>query len=233
MIKTTTVVVLMWVMLCMGSWAGSDNGGAGGRQNAYGEVAMIKEVRSGAWTPGLTDEEKAVLFAIAEDTLTWCVHGEREPFDLSRYALTPKLKTRMATFVTLKTGDGMLRGCIGSLAPEDELYQSVHNNAILASLRDPRFPPVRPMELPQIKVHISLLSPIAPIGSLDEFKIGEHGIILEKGYNRAVYLPEVAVEQNWTREEALTSLSHKAGLRGDAWMSGAHFKVFSSVVLEK
>ncbi|MBI2438257.1 MAG: hypothetical protein HYV36_05540, partial [Lentisphaerae bacterium] len=69
----------------------------------------IKEHRSGVWTPGLTDEEKATLFSIAQDTLTWCVSeaaGERnrkkEPFAIESYAVTPKLKMPLHTFVTLK-----------------------------------------------------------------------------------------------------------------------------------
>ena len=82
-------------------------------------------------------------------------------------------------------------------------------------------------------MHISLLSPIIDIASVDEFKIGEHGIIIEKGSYRAVYLPEVAVEQKWTKEETLSSLSLKAGMDRDGWRKGAKFKVFSSVVFSK
>jgi uncharacterized protein (TIGR00296 family) len=92
---------------------------------------------------------------------------------------------------------------------------------------------VTPAELPQLEVDLSVLSPIRAIMSLEEFKIGEHGIIIEKGSSRAVYLPEVAVEQKWSRDETLSSLSQKAGLPPDAWKQGARFKVFSSVVLSE
>jgi len=190
----------------------------------------VKEHRSGSWSPGLTDEEKQTLFNIAEDTLKWCVGRKREDFDFSSYELTPRLKEHTATFVTLNL-DGMLRGCIGSLAPVEELYISVHNNAVNAAMRDPRFRPVSEQELERLDIHISILSPIEKIRSIDEFRIGEHGIILEKGYGRAVYLPEVAVEQRWDVEQTLSSLSEKAGLPGDAWKEGAAFSVFSSVVL--
>ena len=74
---------------------------------------------------------------------------------------------------------------------------------------------------------------IEPIDSPDRFRIGEHGIILEKGPYRSVYLPEVAVEQGWSREETLASLCQKAGLGPDAWREGARFKVFSSVALSR
>jgi len=193
---------------------------------------QIQEHRSGAWSPGLTEEEKTTVFAIAGDTLRWCTSGSREPFALDAYELTPKLREEMATFVTLKVGD-RLRGCIGSLAPVASLAQSIHDNTVNAALRDTRFRPVTAEEVAGIDIHLSVLSPIVPIPSLAEFHIGEHGIILEKGRQRAVFLPEVAVEQNWTKEETLTALSMKAGLPADAWRAGASFKVFSSVALAK
>jgi AmmeMemoRadiSam system protein A len=125
----------------------------------------------------------------------------------------------------------MLRGCIGSLEPQAPLCRSVHENAVGAALRDPRFPPVSARELPRLVVDVSILSLIEPIAGPGAFRLGEHGIILEKGWHRAVYLPEVAPEQGWTVEETLCSLSEKAGLPPDAWRKGANFKVFSSVVL--
>ena len=196
------------------------------------EGHAVKEHRSGTWTPGLSDVEKTALFAIARDTLKWCVAGGRGRFDFSPYTITPLMKTDMATFVTLKIR-GQLRGCIGSLAPVDALYRSVHENAINAALRDPRFDPVQAAELPRIEVDVSVLSPIRDIASIGEFKIGQQGIIMEKGLHRAVYLPEVATEQGWTVEETLSSLSQKAGLPSNAWKQGATFKVFESVVLSE
>ncbi|MBN2301570.1 MAG: AmmeMemoRadiSam system protein A [Lentisphaerae bacterium] len=196
------------------------------------ETYMIKEHKSGEWSPELSNSEKQTLFKIVEDTLNWCVNGSSEPFSFDQYTLTDKMKKDTATFVTLKI-NGMLRGCIGSLIPADPMYKSVHENAVLASMRDHRFRPVAPRELPTIEVYISILSPIVPIDSLEKFKIGEHGIILTKGRARAVYLPEVAVEQKWNKDQTLSSLSEKAGLDGDSWRQGASFQVFSSVVLSK
>jgi AmmeMemoRadiSam system protein A len=195
-------------------------------------MTPIKEHRSGEWSPGLAESERETVFALAADTLKWCVEGSRGAFPFANYALTERLQEPVATFVTLKIRE-QLRGCIGCLAPEAALYRSVHDNAINAALHDYRFRPVSSRELPLIEVDVSLLSPIRPIATLDEFHIGAHGIIIEKGSRRAVYLPEVAVEQGWTREEALTSLSEKAGLPPDAWREGARFKVFSSVVLSR
>ncbi len=194
--------------------------------------AAVQEHQSGKWTPGLTDKEKQTLFAIAEDTLKWCVGGSKQAFSFDKYELTDKLKAPTGTFVTLKI-QGRLRGCIGSLVPREPLYRSVHSNAINASTRDFRFRPVTPGELARIDVHISILSPIVEIPSLDKFQLGAHGIIVEKGRHCAVYLPEVAVEQKWTKEETLSSLSQKAGMGPQDWRQGATFKTFSSVVLSK
>ena len=188
------------------------------------------EHRSGNWTPGLTEAEKKTVFGIANDTLKWCVSGGKGTFDFSKYEITPLLKKETATFVTLKI-QGNLRGCIGSLAPVEALYRSVHNNAVNAAMRDPRFSPVQAGELLHIEVDVSVLSPIRDIPSSADFKIGQQGIILEKGRYRAVYLPEVATEQGWTVEETLSSLSLKAGLPPDGWREGASFKIFESVVL--
>jgi AmmeMemoRadiSam system protein A len=111
------------------------------------------------------------------------------------------------------------------------VYLSVHRNAVNAATRDFRFVPVSADELPGIDVHISLLSPVRDIASADEYVLGRHGIILLKGRARAVFLPEVAVEQGWTRERTLSELSRKSGLDRDAWRDGARFQVFESVVL--
>lgn len=205
---------------------------AQGAEAARKEGIMLTEHRSGEWTPGMSGEEMQTLYDIAWDTLRWCVGGAAGKFDFSTYTLTPKLREDMATFVTLNMR-GMLRGCIGSLAPVAPLYESVHDNAVNAALRDHRFRPVTVQELDEIDVHISILSAIVPIESPEEFRIGEHGIIVEKGAYRAVYLPEVAVEQGWTREETLGHLSEKAGMHRDGWKKGCRFRVFSSVGISK
>ena len=194
--------------------------------------ALTERMRKSDINWALTEAEKGTHFAIANDTLKWCVAVRHGKFDFTKYSITPLLKVEMATFVTLKI-HGDLRGCIGSLAPVEPLYQSVHNNAVNAALRDPRFNPVEDRELPLIEVDVSVLSPIRDIPSIADFKIGQQGIILAKGRYRAVYLPEVATEQGWTMEETLASLSQKAGLRPDAWREGATFQVFESVVLSE
>jgi len=198
------------------------------------EAAMIKEKRSGEWTPGLTIEEKRTLFAIARDTLIWRVRdGGKGSMGFGRYSMTPKLQEKCATFVTFKN-QGELRGCMGCLEAVEAMYLSVHHSAKNAA-RDFRFMrnPIMPEEIAELDIHVSLLSPRRLIAGPEEFKLGQHGIWMEKDGAGAVYLPEVAVEQGWTREETLSSLSEKAGLDDDAWREGAQFMVFESVVLDE
>ena len=181
-----------------------------------------------SWSPELSKSEEDTLFLIANDTLAWCSLGHYGSFDFDKYTITEKLRIERATFVTLKI-NGMLRGCIGSLAPEDPLYRSIHNNAANAAMRDPRFPPLEAGELPLLNIHISILSPIKPIVDISQFRLGEHGIILTKGFHRAVFLPEVPLEQGWNVEQTLSALSQKAGLAPEAWKEEASFEVFTSV----
>lgn len=197
------------------------------------ECVIMKEHRSGEWNPGLTDEERETLYNIAYDTLVWSVTGRKTPFSFSKYTITQKLKEKSATFVTFKN-KGELRGCIGCLDAYEPMYMSVHTSARNAA-QDSRFwmNPITYKEIPEIEIHVSLLSPRKHIDSIDEFKIGEHGICMTKGGASAVFLPEVAVEQKWTKEETLSYLSMKAGLDRNAWRSGAEFKVFWSVVISK
>jgi AmmeMemoRadiSam system protein A len=131
--------------------------------------------------------------------------------------------------VTLHLDDA-LRGCIGTLEAVQPLYENVIHNARNAAFRDSRFSPLTAPEFDRIDIEISVLTPPRAIASLDEFVIGRHGIILEKGHHRAVFLPQVAPEQGWDKETTLAFLSRKAGLGPDDWRRGATFSVFEAVV---
>lgn len=194
--------------------------------------AMIKEHKNGEWSPGLTAEEQRTLFAIARDTLRKIITGGGR-LSLDGYEITDKLKNNCATFVTFKNGD-RLRGCMGCLEAVEPMAMSVQRSAANAS-RDSRFTfdPIKESELKEINIHVSLLSPRRKINSLDEFKLGQHGIWIEKGGAGAVFLPEVAPEQGWTKEQTLQHLCMKAGLGLNEWKNGMTFMVFESVVLSE
>ncbi len=191
----------------------------------------VAETSQSDWRSGLCEDARDVLYRIAQDALVACVEHPDQAFDWGIYAIAPALRREMASFVTLHLLDGRLRGCIGTLEPVAPLFRSVHDNTVAAALQDPRFQPVQAAELPLIRLTVSILSPPSPIAKVEHFIPGEHGIILEKHGRRSVFLPEVAAEQGWTRNETLAALCVKAGLPGDAWQAEAHFSIFHSAVL--
>ena len=182
----------------------------------------------------LTKEEKRTLLVLARRSVVRSVRGQSldEKALLEGLTLTPTLKKPFGAFVTLNE-HGRLRGCIGYLQPIEPLYRAVIHNARNAALRDRRFVPVRPEELDDLEIEVSVLSVPVEVRSYRDIKIGCHGIILEKGGRRATYLPQVAPEQGWNLEQTLSHLSVKAGLDPDAWRHGARFWVYTAIVFDE
>ena len=129
----------------------------------------------------------------------------------------PLLSQEMGAFVTLHEA-GQLRGCIGNLIGKQPLYLTVRNMAIESATGDPRFSPVSFNELKNIEIEISVLSTPEKVDSADKIVLGKHGVIIRRGFNSGVFLPQVATETGWTKEEFLSHLcSQKAGLPPNAW----------------
>ncbi|HOU14391.1 MAG TPA: AmmeMemoRadiSam system protein A [Anaerolineae bacterium] len=170
-------------------------------------------------TEPLNTEERAYLLTLARDTITEATG--RKPVG-KRPPAPPRLNEPGAAFVTLHTRDGELRGCIGSLMAHRPLVEDVRENALAAAFRDPRFPQVKAAELPNIVIEVSVLTAPQPLdfdGADDLIrKLRPHvdGVIIERGWNRATFLPQVW-EQLPSPEEFLTHLCYKAGLPGNAW----------------
>ena len=118
-------------------------------------------------------------------------------------------------FVTLHIND-RLRGCIGVVEPEEPLSDSVVRCAASAALRDSRFPAVRPDELGHLQIEISLLSPPLPI-RIEEIEIGRHGLLISRGRQRGLLLPQVAVAHHLSVEQFLSETCRKAQLSHEAW----------------
>jgi AmmeMemoRadiSam system protein B/AmmeMemoRadiSam system protein A len=184
----------------------------------------------------------AKLLRVARATL----RTELEATDDLRRALRDlpasagELARLQGAFVTLNRTDpaeiareGKLRGCIGQVHPAYTIPEAVVVAAAQAALSDPRFPPVRKEELGKLELELTLLSPPRPIGSWKEIVLGRDGIVLTKGESRALFLPQVPVEEKWTLEETLSYLSRKAGLAADAWREGATFEVFEGQSFEE
>ncbi|MGB2623929.1 MAG: AmmeMemoRadiSam system protein A [Candidatus Acidiferrum sp.] len=122
---------------------------------------------------------------------------------------------KRGVFVTLHAR-GRLRGCIGVVEPVDPLGEAIARCAASAALHDPRFSPVRSDEIPSLQIELSLLSPPEPIRP-EDVEIGKHGLLISKGGNRGLLLPQVAMEHKLTREQFLEETCRKAGLAANAW----------------
>ncbi|MBO6933344.1 MAG: AmmeMemoRadiSam system protein A [Deltaproteobacteria bacterium] len=155
------------------------------------------------------------LLAIAREAVRAAAAGER-----LRVAVADEpaeLRLPGAAFVTLRSADGSLRGCIGSLSPVRPLAEDVAANAASAALRDPRFTPVTPTEVPTLAVSIAVLSPFEPIEAADEgallaqLRPGVDGLVIRDRGRRAVFLPQVWGQLPEPRA-FLDALKQKAGL---------------------
>lgn len=166
----------------------------------------------------LNDAQRKRLLGIARESITSYVKdGKRKTFSEKDVLLNQP----MGAFVTLREA-GELRGCIGNMVGEGPLYQTVAGMAIEAATGDPRFQRLSPAEIDKIDIEISVLSPLKRVKSADEINIPGHGVIVRKGFRSGVYLPQVATEAGWNKEQFLTSLcAHKAGLAPDAWKDPA------------
>jgi AmmeMemoRadiSam system protein A len=178
-----------------------------------------------------TSEEKREILAFVRATIA-AEFDDKDVKPLSK--MDGKMKQMCSCFVTLHNAGGGLRGCIGNIGAFEPLGENIEHNAINAAFCDPRFPQVLPEELDDLQIEVSILTPSRYISSPDEFMVGEHGIILQCRGRSAVFLPQVAPEQGWSREETLTNLCYKAGLPFKAWQSeDAKLSVFTAIVFSE
>ena len=155
------------------------------------------------------------LLTFARETIGNLIHGKPEP---QLDASDPMLRQKAAVFVTLHK-NGKLRGCIGTTEPHLPLLEAVRTYASAAAFEDPRFDSVTANELPELKIEISVLSPMRQITSVEEIIPFKHGVMVTQGFHRGLFLPQVW-EQLPDKEMFLNYLcAEKAGLSFDAWRS--------------
>jgi AmmeMemoRadiSam system protein A len=176
----------------------------------------------------LDSGEQDLLLRLARAALEARVRGRRAPAP-ARGGL---LDEPRGAFVSIHCA-GELRGCLGRLEIDQPLAETVAHLAAVVSDSDPRFPPVREGELPQLEVEISVLTPEREIASAEEIEVGRHGLIVEHGTRRGLLLPQVAIEHGWDREAFLQHTCRKAGLPPDAWRQGARLYVFEAQVFSE
>lgn len=190
----------------------------------------------GAWSDELklsylnqAAQEEALQ--IARQTLTQYLNQNQTP------SLKPHqqdLFQSLGAFVTLKKHH-QLRGCIGSFQPNKPLFQVIQEMVIAAATQDQRFPKVTPNELSDISIEISVMTPKRKISNWQEIILGEHGVVIEKNHHSGTFLPQVALESGWSREEFLRQLcTQKAGLTPDCYQDpGVNLYLFEAQVFEE
>ena len=164
----------------------------------------------------MDEKDKKVLLSIARESIKSAIidtPNEQSHIEIS----SPELKAKSGAFVTLRT-DGKLRGCIGRMVSDVPLHKLVSEMAVSAAKEDPRFSHIQLSELEDIEIDISVLSPLQKIDDPLDLELGRHGIYITKGASNGCFLPQVATETGWTKEEFLSKCcSMKAGLSPDAW----------------
>ena len=162
----------------------------------------------------LNESQRKKLFKIARKAIENYVKTGQK-IELSE--TDKELLEEKGAFVTIHKGEN-LRGCIGNIIGHGPLYLTVRDMAIAAAADDPRFSPLSPDELDEIDIEISVLSKPRRITDVGEIQLGTHGVIIKKGFRSGVFLPQVATETGWSKEEFLSNLcAHKAGLSAEAW----------------
>ncbi len=177
----------------------------------------------------LTEEEKKYLLQLARRSI---VHYLKNRRLLEEEVDNPGLRQKRGAFVTLKV-NGELRGCIGYPLPYKPLYQTIIEMAVAAATEDYRFPPLAREELDELRIEISVLTLPRKVNKPEEVIVGQHGIIISKGSNKGLLLPQVPLEYGWDLETYLNHGCLKAGLPADEWRRGVNLEVFEAQVFSE
>ena len=164
----------------------------------------------------MDSDQKHTLLRIARDTVEAVVTGRPVPKPVSE---DPQLNTPRGCFVTLKNNE-RLRGCIGQFIAEGPLIELVSEMARASASGDPRFlaDPITAEELEKLDIEISVLSPLKRADDPLSLRLGVDGIYIKRGCTSGCFLPQVATETGWSKEQFLSyCCAHKAGLPADAW----------------
>lgn len=173
----------------------------------------------------LSSEEKNILLKVARESVeSQVTTGKLPEFDIT----DERLREPKGAFVTIKKGEE-LRGCIGQIVQgEKPLWEVVQNMAVAAATKDNRFSPVTSEELPELTYEVSVLSLPFPVKDWKNIELGKHGVIVKKGMNSGVFLPQVADEMSGGKEEFLAQLCwHKAGLPPESYKNDPELEMYA------
>lgn len=201
--------------------------------------------------------------AVGPDTFDLSLKQQSELLELARAAVTcyldsgqilaantqdPVLRRRCGAFVTLRMrgnfsdldcdglqlpAEGHLRGCVGHVDADYPLYVMVQEMAVKAATRDPRFTPMILPDLEDVRIEISVMSPLETVEDVDDIEIGKHGLLIDCAGRRGVLLPKVPVSRDWSRGEFLQNLCIKAGLPLSAWQDLRSLRKFTTITFSE
>ncbi len=180
----------------------------------------------------ITKSDKKVLLETAELAIN-LYNQKKKHLGINLANKSLLLSKSFGAFVSVYIGNE-LHGCIGRLQGDDtSLIELIAELAVSAAFYDNRFTPVTEENINNLRIEISVLSPLKEIKSPDEIILGKHGIYIKKGFHSGTFLPQVADKTDWNIEEFLGNCSkNKAGIGWDGWKDADLFtyeaQVFSS-----
>ncbi|HYL95136.1 MAG TPA: AmmeMemoRadiSam system protein A [Terriglobales bacterium] len=169
-------------------------------------------------------DERELLLHLAHQAVESALE-EREP---ALPAIPEHLKQQRGAFTTLYL-EGDVRGCVGYVFADAPLFQTVIETARAAAFQDMRVLPVTRNEAAQLRISISVLSPLFLIKA-EELELRKHGLLITQGNRRGLLLPQVPAEHGWDRKTFLEQTCRKAGLAPDAWEHGATLEAFTAEI---
>jgi len=176
-----------------------------------------------------TAADKKQMLVLARESIRRYLDTNSVP--LAR-GFSPSLDRPQGVFVTLRKR-GELRGCIGQMIPDRPLRVLVGRMALAAAFEDTRFDKVQSSELKDIELEISILTPFKEVSGPGAIVVGHDGVLLQKDRRSAVFLPQVATEEHWTRDQMLDNLCMKGGLDAACWRAGARLSTFQADVFKE
>ncbi len=185
----------------------------------------------------LTKQEGELAVRLARKAIEECLKNGKK---INPDNLPKVFKEKRGVFVTLnkKKGSKELRGCIGRPYPILPLGEAIIVSAINAARDDSRFHPVKPEEINDLVIEVTVLTipkriKAKPKELPDKIVIGKDGLIVAAGMSSGLLLPQVAVEHGFDSTEFLCQTCMKAGLMPDAWLTGAEVYSFEGQIFEE
>jgi AmmeMemoRadiSam system protein A len=192
---------------------------------------MIKGIMS------FNEREKNFALGLAYKSLEYFIdYNCNIPFDRKtiekEYGKNSPLLDNKACFVTLHTRSQELRGCMGTLTSEEPLYREIIKNSVIAGLEDFRFKPLTREQLESTHFEITIMGVLEKLTDPSQLKLGQQGLVISRGKQQGLLLPQVALENEWNQTEFLNQTCIKAGIPPDSWKKeGTNIFSFSAQVL--